>query len=262
MNAAVMSAAVVHRELEFRAALESPELDAVREHPYLSRFRRAELSAEHVGRVWLTQQAHLSRSFGSCLATLLVKLPDSYVDERRELLQVLHHEVWDPSRLSGHSRLLARLYAAFNRIFDPQHLDEPLPCTLAFIRARQEAIASGSPLDALGVLAANEHVNANENGSAGIMVAYFEGLTRMKVSPEGRSYVRVHVQEEAQEVDLLLRMAGRFAAEKRPTSDGVTQTPPLESFANGVRQLCRQRMAFFDGLVDAIGPNGIRKGSA
>lgn len=234
---------------EWVARVESvPSFRDVIEHPYLRKFEQGELSSGHVAQTWLVQQGWLSRSFGHCMASLLGKLgayPD--VDGLDALSDVVHEEIWRKSGQGGHHSLFVGMAAALDPHTDCANLPPAEPCTLSFIESRREAIERGSPAFALGLLIANEHLNADLNGERGIMVSYARGLARMQDDPLASAYADEHVREERHDVALMCGISEQILEQN--SDDPEFQSEFVTEFERGASFICDRRVEFFHGLM-------------
>jgi hypothetical protein len=226
----------------------APAFREVVDHPYLRKFEQGELPPGHVAQTWLVQQAWLSRSFGHCMASLLGKL-GAYpnVNGLDALSDVVHEEIWRQSGRGGHHSLFVGMAAALDPQTDCANLPPAQPCTIAFIEQRQQAIERSSPAFALGLLIANEHLNADLQGERGIMVSYAKGLARMQDDPNASAYAEEHVEEERHDVALMCGISEQIL--KQNSEDPDFQSEFVMEFDRGASFICDRRVEFFDGLM-------------
>lgn len=225
----------------------------VLDHCYLKEFRSGRLPKNHIEKIWVIQQAWLSRSFSHCMASLYSQLPSFLIAFNGPLLNIVNSESWGNGLRASHPKLFQNLLNGIGVNFKMDALPPCLLSTKEFIEKRQHYLIEGNIFNSLGLLVANEYLNSDTLGENGIMVSYLIGLQKHGYSEDDYEYCQAHVEEEKNDVAIMMEIFEALENEKEKLNGRGYELDSNEEFMNGVNAICKFRIQFFDGLFQSVG---------
>lgn len=208
-------------------------------HPFLSAFAKGELGKDAL-MVWASQQYFHLLTLPNCFAALYARLPLSVWKEKQGLVRVLQGEVPHSDTHSSHYALFESLARHLGVDLDSLRKEGPAPYTKTFIDRRMDlCLSEKHPVEKglAGIGWGNEVVNLY------LFDAYRKGfLSNLHLKGAPMEYVRAHLDEEGPDSLVFQELLERLREEGA--------SPDI--MREGILSMLEWRMAYFDGLWDAI----------